>query len=52
MQRSTTANASTNFVVTHPLDSGDAPTVAAMRAMASTTKGTLRGVAARGHLMP
>jgi epsilon-lactone hydrolase len=48
MQRSTTANASTNFVVTHPLDSGDAPTVAAMRAMASTTKGTLRGVAARG----
>jgi epsilon-lactone hydrolase len=48
MQRSTTAIGSTDFVVTHALDPEDASTVAAMRAMASATKGTLRGVAARG----
>jgi epsilon-lactone hydrolase len=47
MQRSTTTSASTDFVVTHPLDPEDAPTVAAMRAMASSTKGMLRGIAAR-----
>jgi epsilon-lactone hydrolase len=47
MQRSTTTSASTDFVVTHPLDPKDAPTVAAMRAMASSTKGMLRGIAAR-----
>jgi epsilon-lactone hydrolase len=47
MQRSTTTSASTDFVVTHPLDLEDAPTVAAMRAMASSTKGMLRGIAAR-----
>jgi acetyl esterase/lipase len=38
---------STDFVVTHPLDPEDAPTVAAMRAMASSTKGMLRDIAAR-----
>ncbi len=47
MQRSTITSASTDFVVTHPLDPENAPTVAAMRAMASFTKGMLRGVAAR-----
>jgi monoterpene epsilon-lactone hydrolase len=38
---------STDFVATHPLDPEDVPTVAAMRAMASSTKGMLRGVEAR-----
>jgi epsilon-lactone hydrolase len=48
MQRSTTTtSSSTDFVVTHPLDPEDAPTVAAMRAMTSSTKGMLRGIAAR-----
>jgi epsilon-lactone hydrolase len=47
MQRSTTAIGSTDFVVTHALDPEDASTVAAMRAMASATKGTLHGVTAR-----
>jgi epsilon-lactone hydrolase len=36
-----------DFVVTHPLDPEDAPTVTAMRAAASSTKGMLRGIAAR-----
>jgi monoterpene epsilon-lactone hydrolase len=47
MQRSTTAGASMDFVVTHSLDPEDAPTVTAMRAVASSTKGMLRGIAAR-----
>jgi acetyl esterase/lipase len=47
MQRSTTTSASSDFVVTHPLDPEDAPTVAVMRAMASSTKGILRSIAAR-----
>ncbi|HEY2528219.1 MAG TPA: hypothetical protein VGJ20_09780 [Xanthobacteraceae bacterium] len=47
MQRSTTTSASTDFVVTHPIDSEDAPIVAAMRAMASSTRGMLHGIAAR-----
>jgi acetyl esterase/lipase len=36
-----------DFVTTHPLDPQDAPIVTAMRAMASSTKGMLRGIAAR-----
>jgi epsilon-lactone hydrolase len=47
MQHSTTTGVSTDFVVTHPRDPEDAPTVAAMRAMTSSTKGMLRGIAAR-----
>ena len=47
MQRSTNAGASMDFVVTHPLDPEDAPTVTAMRAEASSAKGLLRGIAAR-----
>jgi epsilon-lactone hydrolase len=47
MQGSTTAGASKDFVVTHPLDPEDAPTVTGMRAAASSTKGMLRGTAAR-----
>jgi epsilon-lactone hydrolase len=47
MQRSTSAGASTEFVATHPLDPKDAAIVAAMRAMASPTKGMMRGIAAR-----
>jgi epsilon-lactone hydrolase len=37
------------FVVTHPLDSEDAAITAAMRAMASSTKGARRGIEARGQ---
>ena len=47
MQHSTTEGASSDFVVTHPLDPEDVPTVTAMRAMASSTKGMLRGIEAR-----
>ena len=36
-----------DFVTTHPLDPQDAPIVTAMRAMVSSTKGMLRGIAAR-----
>jgi|HubBroStandDraft_4_1064222.scaffolds.fasta_scaffold24481_3 hypothetical protein len=39
MQRSTTNSAATDFVLTHPLDPKDAPTVAAMRAMARMSRG-------------
>jgi epsilon-lactone hydrolase len=38
----------TDFVVTHPLDPEDAPIVAAVRAMAGSTKGSRRGIEARG----
>jgi epsilon-lactone hydrolase len=38
---------STELVAIHPLDPEDAPIVAATRAMASSTKGVLRGIAAR-----
>jgi epsilon-lactone hydrolase len=47
MLRSTTDNASTDFVLTHPLDPQDAATVTAMRATASSAKGRLRGIEAR-----
>lgn len=47
MQHSTPASAAPDFVVTHPLDPEDAPTVGAMRAAASSAKGMLRGIAAR-----
>ena len=47
MQHSTYESASSDFVVTHPLDPEDVPTVTAMRAMASSTKGMLRGIEAR-----
>jgi epsilon-lactone hydrolase len=47
MQHSTNESASSDFVVTHPLDPEDVPTVTAMRAMASSTKGMLRGIEAR-----
>jgi monoterpene epsilon-lactone hydrolase len=47
MQHSTNESASGDVVATHPLGPEDAPTVAAMRAMASSTKGLLRGVEAR-----
>lgn len=47
MQRSTTDNALKDFVVTHPLDPDDAATITAMRAMASSSKGMLRGIDAR-----
>jgi len=48
MQSSTTANTSKDSVAIHPLDPKDAPIVAAMRARASSTKGMLRGIEARG----
>jgi monoterpene epsilon-lactone hydrolase len=47
LQRSTSGSASMDFVTTHPLDPEDAPAVTAMRAMASSSKGLLRGIAAR-----
>ncbi len=47
MQHSTTDSTSRDFVVTHPLDPEDVRTVTAMRAMASSTKGMLRGIEAR-----
>jgi monoterpene epsilon-lactone hydrolase len=47
MQHSITVSASRDFVVTHALDPEDAAAVTAMRAMASSTKGMLRGIAAR-----
>ncbi|MGP8435652.1 alpha/beta hydrolase [Paraburkholderia fungorum] len=47
MQRSTTEDASRDFVVTHPLDPEDAKITAAARAMAAPMKGKLRGIEAR-----
>ncbi len=47
MRHSATDSASRDFVVIHPLDPEDVPTVTAMRAMASSSKGVLRGIEAR-----
>ena len=47
MQHSTADSTSRDFVVTHPPDPEDVRTVTAMRAMASSTKGMLRGIEAR-----
>jgi len=47
MQHSTADSASRDFVVTHPFDPEDVRTVTAMRAMASSAKGMLRGIEAR-----
>jgi len=49
MQRSATDRISTGFVVIHPLDPEDAAITAAMRAMASSTKGARRGIEARAQ---
>ena len=49
MQGSVTDGASTDFVVTHPLDPEDAAITAAIRAMASSAKGVRRGIEARGQ---
>jgi monoterpene epsilon-lactone hydrolase len=49
MRRSATDNASAEVVVVHPLDVEDAAITAAMRAMASSTKGVTRGIEARGQ---
>jgi hypothetical protein len=50
MQPSTTTSASTDFVVTHPLDPEDAPIVAEMRALASSTKGMRRALFHAGSI--
>jgi acetyl esterase/lipase len=47
VQRSTTADASANFISKYPLDPDDARTAAAMRSASSSAKGKLRGVEAR-----
>jgi monoterpene epsilon-lactone hydrolase len=47
MQRSTTEDELTDFIVTHPLDPEDAMITAATRAVASSMKGLLRGIEAR-----
>src|SRR5580704_7014134 len=49
MRRYATDNASAEVVVVHPLDVEDAAITAAMRAMASSTKGVTRGIEARGQ---
>ena len=49
MQGSTTDRTTKGFIVIHPLDPEDAPITAAMRAMASSTKGARRGIEARGQ---
>jgi epsilon-lactone hydrolase len=49
MQESATDSASTEIVVIHPLDPEDAAITAAMRAMASSTKGVTRGIEARAQ---
>ena len=49
MQGSATDRSATGFVVTHPLDPEDAAITAALRAMASSTKGVRRGIEARGQ---
>jgi epsilon-lactone hydrolase len=49
MQETTTDRMSTGFVAIHPLDPGDAPITAAMRAMTSAAKGVPRGIEARGQ---
>jgi len=47
MQGSTIDRTTKGFVVIHPLDPEDAAITAAMRAMASSTKGARRGIEAR-----
>jgi epsilon-lactone hydrolase len=47
VQDPSASSSSTDLVVIHPLDPEDSATVAAMRAMASSSKGALRGVEAR-----
>ena len=49
MQGSATDRSSTGFVVTHPLDPEDGAITAALRAMASASKGVRRGIEARGQ---
>ena len=49
MQRSATDRTSSDFVVIHPVDPGDAAITNAMRAMVSSTKGVSRGIEARGQ---
>jgi monoterpene epsilon-lactone hydrolase len=49
MQGSTTDRTSTGYVATHPLDPEDAAITAAIRAMASSTKGVPAGIEARGQ---
>ena len=49
MPGSATDRTSPDFVVIHPLDPEDAAITAAMRAMASSSKGVPRGVEARGQ---
>src|SRR5580698_1132084 len=49
MQRSATDRTSPGFIIRHPLDPEDAAITAAMRAMASSSKGVPRGIEARGQ---
>jgi epsilon-lactone hydrolase len=49
MPGSATDRASPDFVVLHPLDPEEAAITAAIRAMASSTKGAPRGIEARGQ---
>ena len=49
MQGSATDHISRDFVVTHPLDPGDAVVTARLRAMTSSAKGARQGVEARGQ---
>ncbi len=49
MEGSATDRTSPNFVVTHPLDPGDAEVTAALRAMTSSAKGARQGIEARGQ---
>jgi len=49
MQGSATDRTSPDFVATHPLDPGDAPITAAIRAMSGATKGVPSGTEARGQ---
>jgi monoterpene epsilon-lactone hydrolase len=49
MRASATDRASTDFSVIHPLDPEDAAITAAIRAMASATKGVPAGIEARGQ---
>jgi epsilon-lactone hydrolase len=49
MQGSTIDRTTKGFIVIHPLDPEDAAITAAMRAMASSTKGARRGIEARGQ---
>jgi monoterpene epsilon-lactone hydrolase len=48
MQASATDHTSRTSVVTHPLDPGDAPVIAALRAMTRSAKGARQGIEARG----